>query len=220
MALIVYGASISPFVRKVRALLIEKNLPYQLDPVIPFNPPPEWRKISPLGKIPALRDGDRTVADSSVISAYLERRHPKPALYPSDDYANARALWFEEYADTALMAAVGAGVFAPLVILPMLQRVPPDRARAKKAVEEELPPLFDYLQGELGSHSYLVEDRFSIADISVASVLVNLHHCDFHIDRKRWPQLAAYIERIHARPSFKALIEEETPALAAMRQSA
>src|SRR2546422_5505554 len=99
----VYGIPLSPFVRKVRVAMAEKGLKYDLDPVIPVNVSPEYRKISPLGKVPAFRDGDRTLADSSVICSYLERTHPNPPLYPTDPYDYARALWFEEYADGGMV---------------------------------------------------------------------------------------------------------------------
>src|SRR5258708_28903697 len=89
---ILYGTFGSPFVRKVVVALGEKGIAFDHDPVLPFGPTPEYRKISPLGKIPAFRDGDRTLADSSVIIAYLERTHPEPALYPSDPYEFARAV--------------------------------------------------------------------------------------------------------------------------------
>src|SRR5215831_7392353 len=102
----VYGISLSPFVRKVRVALAEKGVAYEHDPVIPVNVSPEYRKKSPLGKIPAFEDGDKTLADSSVICAYLDRVHPKPALYPSDPYDYARALWFEEYADGGLVPVI------------------------------------------------------------------------------------------------------------------
>src|SRR5262247_1015064 len=94
-----YGANASPFVRRVRVVLAEKGIAYEHDPVVPFGAPPEFKQISPLGRIPAFRDGDRTLADSSVICAYLERRFPTPALYPSEPYDYARSLWFEEYVD-------------------------------------------------------------------------------------------------------------------------
>jgi glutathione S-transferase len=60
----VYGANASPFVRKVRVFLAEKGLPYHLEPVFPFNPTPEYKKMSPLGKIPAYQEGDVTLSDS------------------------------------------------------------------------------------------------------------------------------------------------------------
>jgi len=205
----VYGAIVSPFVRKVRVFLAEKNLPYELDPVVPFNVSPEYRKISPLGKIPAFRDGDRTLADSSVICAYIERTHPSPALYPSEPYAYARALWFEEYADGGLAPVVGAKIFFPRIVGPRVFKQQPDEAAIQKVIETDLPPLFAYLEAEIGDRDYLVDGRLSIADIAVATQLVNLQHAGVRPDATRTPNLSRWLGSILARPSFKAVIEEE-----------
>jgi len=206
---IVYGASASPFVRKVRAFLAEKGLAYEREDVMPINVSAEFRKISPLGKIPALRDGDRTLADSSVICAYIERTHPDPPLYPGDAYDYARALWFEEYADTALVNVIGAKIFFKKVVAPVFLNQPVNDAEIQKSVDEELPPLFDYLEGQLGGANALVGNRFSIGDIAVGSMFVNLRHAGFGVDPKRWPKLARYVAAVHERPSFHALIAED-----------
>jgi glutathione S-transferase len=209
----VYGVNASPFVRKVRVFLAEKGIPYELDPVIPMNVSAEYKKISPLGKIPAFRDGDRTLCDSSVICAYLERTHPEPRLYPSEPYEYARALWFEEYADGGLVTVIGPKIFFPKVVGPIFFQRQPDEAAIKKAYDEELPPLLDYLEGEIGGKPALAGGAYSIADISVASQFVNLRHAGFGVDAKRWPKLAAYVQHMHARPAFKALIDEEAASL-------
>jgi hypothetical protein len=57
-----------------------KGIDYELDPVNPFSPPEGFKELSPLGKISAFRDGDRILADSSIICAYLERKHPNPGI--------------------------------------------------------------------------------------------------------------------------------------------
>jgi glutathione S-transferase len=206
----VYGISLSPFVRKVRVALAEKGIAYDLDPVIPVNVSPEFRKISPLGKVPAFRDGDITLADSSVIIAYLERIHPNPPLYPSDPYEYARALWFEEYADGGLVTIIGPKIFFQKVVGPRFFSQKTDEAVVKKAVEEELPPMFDYLESQLApGASTLVGKQFTVGDIGVASQFVNLFHCGYGVDTKRWPKLAAYLAAVHERPSFRPLIPEE-----------
>jgi len=208
----VYGANASPFVRKVRVVLTEKNIPYDLEPVFPGPmAPPEFRAMSPLNKIPAFRDGDRTLADSSVICAYLERAYPTPALYPSDPYEYARALWFEEWADGGLTPVSGGKIFFPLVVGPRFFGREVDRAAVQKTIDEELPPFFDYLEGQLGGGEFLVGTAFSIGDIGVLTQFVNLGHAGITPDAARWPNLAAYVQRGHDRPSFKALIEEEAP---------
>jgi glutathione S-transferase len=214
MALIVYGGSISPFVRKIRVVLAEKGVEYQLDQVSPFSPPPNFREISPLGRIPVLRDGDlpepNTFADSSIIADYLEHKIPTPPLYPRDPVLRARALWFEEYADTALGQACGPGVFFERVVKKMLRKEP-DEALVAATLKDKIPPVFDYLEKELGSNSFLVGNAFSIADIAVATHLVNFQHAGEKVDANRWPNLARYIRAMHARASFNALIDEERP---------
>lgn len=205
----VYGVSASPFVRKVRVLLAEKNLDYQLEPVFPGpQAPPDWRQLSPLGKVPAFRDGDRTLSDSSVICAYLERVAPEPSLYPRDAFAYARALWFEEYGDGGLIPVFGPKIFFQRVVGPRFFNQPTDPAVVEQAIQTELPPLLDYLESQL-SGEFLVGDRFSIADIGVVSPFVNLRYAGVDVDAARWPKLADYVRRVTARPSFAPLIKEE-----------
>lgn len=207
-----YGAGLSPFVRKVRVVLAEKGVAYDHDPVIPFNVSAEYKAISPLGKIPAWRDERGAIADSSAIVAYLERIHPTPATYPSDPYEYARALWFEEYADSALVGVAGAKIFFPRVVAPRFFNQPADEAAIGKAIAEELPPLFDYLEGQL-SGDWLAGGQFSIADIAVGTVFVNLRFAGVTPDATRWPKLARHVARVHERPSFAKLIDEDRAAL-------
>ncbi|HEY1709136.1 MAG TPA: glutathione S-transferase family protein [Rhizomicrobium sp.] len=220
MALIIYGSNVSPFVRKVRVVLAEKGQAYTLEPVNPFTPPPEFLAISPLKRIPVLRDTEvaepNTLPDSSIICDYLEHKFPTPALYPKDAFARGRALWFEEYADSIVAATVGTGLFFERVVKRML-RQQPDEAVCQKTLGEKLPPLLDYLNRELMGREYLVGDAFSIADISVGTMFVNFAHAGETIDAGRWADLAAFVARVHARPSFKALIDEESPLVSRFR---
>ncbi|HEX4860949.1 MAG TPA: glutathione S-transferase family protein [Rhizomicrobium sp.] len=220
MALTIYGSTVSPFVRKVRVVMAEKGLAYSIDPVSPFRAPPDFRDISPLGRIPAFRDSDlpepNHLCDSSVICDYLEHKYPTPALYPSAAYDRARALWFEEYADSILAETTGRGFFFERVVKKILKSET-DEALCQKTLTEKLPPLFGYLEAQIGDGEYLVGGMFSIADIAVATMLVNFEHAGGEIDAARWPKLAAYVKRIHARPSFKACIEEERPFIQRVR---
>ena len=210
----IYGTSVSPFVRKVLVYLTEKNIPFENEPVNPFAPPDNYREISPLGKIPALRDGDKTLADSSVICQYLERKHAAPAMYPSDDYDYANALWIEEFIDGGFVPKAGGNVFFPLVVAPkMMQQPVTDEVRAavEKSLAEEIQPMWDYLESEIGGKDYFVGDSLTIADIAVASIHVNLYHAGIDVDAEKLPNLARFIQSMHSRPSFANLISEETP---------
>ncbi len=212
MSLILYGAPLSPFVRKVDVVLREKGVAFENEPVN-IMPMPDWfKEISPARRIPVLRDTDvakegrdGTIADSSAICAFIERKHPEPALYPAAAYALGRAVWYEEWADTELAQAIGGGIFRPLMF-PRFQGKEPDVETAKKTWHEKLPPLFDYLEGELssdlGSGGYLVGTACSIADVSVACQLAQLEFVAGLPDAKRWPATVAFAESMIARPSF------------------
>jgi glutathione S-transferase len=203
-----HGVNLSPFVRKVRVALAEKGVAYDAVPQLPFGPREEYLKISPLGKIPCWQDGDFSLPDSSCIIAYLERAHPEPALYPSDPKEYGRALWYEEYSDTKLVDALTT-VFFQRFVQPRFFKQEPDEDIVRKTLSEDLPPILDYLEGEIGDRDVLVGTRFSVADIAAASPFVNFAHGGEKVDAQRWPRVAAYVERIHSRPSYKAIIEEE-----------
>ena len=213
--LLIYGMKGSPFVRKVQVVLAEKGLPYDFEMASPF-PAPDWFvAINPAKRIPVLRDRSvgtegvaGTIPDSSAICAYLERKYPRPALYPQDDFAFARALWLEEYADSELAARVGLGLFRPIVMARMFGREP-DLERARKTLRQDLPPIFDHLEASVAGREFLIGAALSIADIAVATQFVNFHHAGARLDAARWPSLAAYLERLHARPSFADCIAAE-----------
>ena len=116
----IYGVPLSIHVRKVIIAALEKRLEHRVETVFPFDPPPGWRDLSPTGKIPAMQHGDLTLADSSVIVAYLEKRFPELPLNPSDPAQYARALWFEEYVDSQIAPDV-IGLFHQKVLGPMVQ---------------------------------------------------------------------------------------------------
>jgi glutathione S-transferase len=211
MAYTLLGSGISPYVRKVKLVLLEKQIAHTVEDVVPFNPPAGWRAISPLGKIPVLRHDDKIVNDSTVICEYLERLHPTPPLHPDDPYALACARWIEEYVDGGVIPVTGPRVFFELVVKPLLGQKT-DEVAAKKVVDEELPAYFDYLEAELEG-DYYVGDRLSIADIAVGNLFVSLRLCGVKPEASRWKKLSAFVDRMHARASFKAVIEPLIPAV-------
>jgi len=206
--MIVYGSSLSPFVRKVVAFAAEKGIELEVKPVGPGSADPEFREASPFGKMPGFRDGDFAISDSSAIVAYLDAIRPEPNLIPTEPRARARTIWFDEYSDTILFAC-GGKMFFNRIVGPRFLGVPGDEEIARKAECEELPPLLDYLEKAIPESGYLVEDRLTLADISVASPFANLRHLNVVLDPARHPKTIAYVERMLARPSFASMIEQE-----------
>ena len=219
--MIVYGSSMSPFVRKVLAFGIEKGIALELSPAGMGRGGPAFEECSPFGKMPGFRDPgadngrDFCISDSTAIITYLEAKFPEPNMIPIDPIARARTIWFEEFTDTIMFAMAGK-VFFNRFVAPKVLKQPGDDALADAAVEIELPPLLDYLETQVTASGYLVEDRITLADIAVASPFVNLGHVGCPIDAARWPKTAAYVRGILARPSFAPIVAAEQAFVARM----
>jgi glutathione S-transferase len=204
-----HGVNASPFVRKVRIALKEKGIDYTLNPVMPMGVSDDFKKMSPLGKIPVYTPKEGlNIPDSSVIIAYLERTKPQPALYPSDPSDFARALFLEEYGDAGIMPQIGA-VFFNRIVGPMFLGQPTDQAAIDNALNEGLPPMLTWLDAQCKGKKFLVGDAFSVADIGITSPFVNFAHAGEHVDAAKYPNLAKYLAGTFERPSIKELIEEE-----------
>lgn len=203
---ILHGVNLSPFVRKVRFALAEKGVTVEQDQVVPFGLSDDFKKLSPLGKIPVYQDGDLVLPDSSVIIDYLEHVHPKPALYPADPGQRGRALFYEEYGDTKVTGALATIFFQRFVRKNFFQEEP-DEAAVSEALENEIPPILDYLTAELGDNDYLVGNQFSVADIAVTTGFVNFRIGGESVDASRWPTVAAYVDRVFSRPAIKPVVE-------------
>ena len=211
--MILYGSSLSPYVRKVLAFAGEKGIELDLQPTGFPNHSPEYVEASPFRKMPALRDGDFTLADSSAIIHYLEAKHPEPALIPSDPKLRGKTIWYDEFADTILVAC-GAKIFFNLIVAPRFMGRPGDEEAARQAELNDLPPILDYLEKVVpGDGGYLVGDRLTLADVAVAGPFSNFRHTNTRVDPQRYPRTVTYVERILARPSLAHWIERETSFL-------
>lgn len=203
-----YGTGYSPYVRKVLVALAEKGEAVEHIPLFFHDRDSAFQAASPLGKIPAFEDDGFRLADSSAILFYLEAKFPNPVLIPTDAEARGRAVWFEKYGDTEMFASIVAP-FANRVVKPKLMGQPGDEAAVAKALNEDLPKIYDYLEGQI-TGDYLVGNAFSIADISVVTGFHNLHLAGESVDAARWPKLARYVAGILARPSFVTALAART----------
>lgn len=212
--MILFGSSLSPYVRKVLAYADEKGIELDLQPTGFPNPSPEYAEASPFKKMPALRDGDYTLADSTAIIHYLEAKYPDPALIPAEPRARGKVIWFDEFSDT-ILTACGAKMFFNRIVAPRFIGRPGDLEAADTAEREELPPILDYLERVVpDAGGYLVGESLTLADIAVASPFANLAHLNCEIDPARHGRVRAYVDSILSRPSFAPWIEREVALLA------
>ncbi len=207
---ILHGSNISPYVRKVRVELAYKGIEYDDVQQIPFGAPPIFVAKSPLSKIPCWEEGELILPDSSVILSYLEHRYPDPPLLPAAPGPRARALWFEEYADSKVSLTL-AGVFFERVVKPAIFKQETNQAVIDHLLKQELPQIFDYLTQCLGEEEFMVGGAFSIADIALTTPFVNFAIAGESVDAERWPQIAAYVERIHSLPCYAPIVAGDHP---------
>ncbi len=207
--IVLYGSPLSPFQRKTEAILALKGLDYDCVAINIMAMPDWYLEISPLARIPALRDMSigtegtaGTIADSSAMCGYLEKKCPQPAAYPDDPFLYGRALWLEEYADSVLAMNGGGGVFRPIIFSAMSGKEP-DLKTARITWNEKLPPLWDYLEGQLDGRQYFLGDRLSIADIAIAAQLMQTDLIAGPPDAGKWPGLVAFLEAMNAHEVFQ-----------------
>jgi glutathione S-transferase len=200
----IIGSYVSPYVRKVLVVLDLKGIPYEIDPIIPFMGNDEFSKLSPIRRIPVLTDDQVTLSDSTVICEYLDDRYPEPAVRPAGAVARARARWLEEFADTRMGEVLIWRLFNQVVINPFVWREKTDAEVLDRTVQEDIPHVLDYLEGELPKAGLLF-GTLSTADVSVATFFRNAAYARYRIDPARWPVTAAFVERVLATESFSKL---------------
>jgi len=206
-----YGVHGSPYVRKVFIALDIKDVTYEIVRQMPFSGDTEYLKINPLGKVPSLVDGDLTLCDSKVICQYLDDAYPEPRLYPMKPNDWAMALWYEDLAG-GRVSELAARIFFQRFMRPLAFKQEPDEELIARIIEKDLPPMLDYLEGQIPTEGFIFGD-FMMADLSIASPFINAAYAGYEVDGSRWPNLAGLVARVKVQPQVAAVQEKEKRAL-------
>lgn len=192
----------SPFARKVRIVLAEKNQPCEFIVDIPWNADTEVPKFNPLGKVPVLvRDDGDTLYDSRVIVEYLEQTKPWPMLIPAEGEAMIAVKKLEALADGISDAA--AAIFIERK-RPEAQQSADWIARQRAKIDNGLAALNTLVEGP-----FCMGATFTLADAAVGSSLGYLDFRFAEIDwRAQYPALKALAEKLAQRPSFAQTLPE------------
>lgn len=199
MPMILYDMSASPNGKRARLGLAETGAPYETRQVDLFageQKTPEYKKIHPLGRIPALDDDGVIVWESGAILQYVAEKFPAARLLPESLRDRAQVYTWLHFAEGQMHPQIGALGFQ------MFRRAPDQRdekvlARGRKRV----PQMLQALDGQLAGREYIAGD-FSIADcanapwIDVAPPL--------GIDLDPFENVRAWMERMRSRPSWQA----------------
>jgi glutathione S-transferase len=206
----IYGVPISVHVRKAVVTAIAKGIDYRIEPVLPINPPPNWPALSPTRQIPAMQDGDFTLSESTAVCLYLERKRREPSILPAADREYARALFFDGYAGWMARSLIQGLVFQK-IINPLMLKGATDQSAVDQLLTEVRPKIFGYLESQIDG-KFLVGSALSLADIGIASNLINYLYLDFSIDAWQYPKLTRYCEGIVRLEPFRQALIRETPA--------
>ncbi|AUW59227.1 glutathione S-transferase [Sphingobium sp. SCG-1] len=213
--MILYGMRPSPYVRKALFFAAEKGIEVEVKGAGFGRGGDAFAAASPFGKMPALVDGDFGISDSSAIIHYWEALRPEPNMIPTDPKARARTIWFEEFADTILFET-GRKMFFNRIVAPKFMKIEGDMAAADAAERDELPQSLAYLENVIPDSGFLVEDRMTLADVAVASPLINLAYCSTAMEA--YPRICQWIGDIKKRPTIAAVLEDERPMIEGMAE--
>jgi glutathione S-transferase len=207
----IHGDPLSVHTRKVIVTAILIEIDYKV--VVPDHKPPNRRKPSPGGPIPALQDGGFTLADSTAICLYLENKQPSPTILPGNARACGRALWFNAYADGTLFRDVVQPLFCQTIVAPKIRKVPSDTRVIDHVFDEVQPAIFGYLESQIEGQ-FLVGDALTLADIAIASNFIVYQYIGYNIDAVRYPKLGRYISSIVEDEAFCKALDDEKPFVA------
>ncbi|MEG0920780.1 MAG: glutathione S-transferase N-terminal domain-containing protein [Comamonas sp.] len=198
------GSLASPYVRKVRVVLAEKNLDYRLELLDVWADKDTIAAVNPLGKVPCLvLDDGAVLVDSRVIVEYLDTLSPVNRLIPGMGRERAEVRSWEAIADGVLDAAVLVRLESVFV-----GRTPEQRSQAW--IDRQWGKVWAGLavmSEGLGSKNYFAGHgtHLSLADVAVGCALAWLTfrfpELDWH---SKHPNLMQLLERLEARPSFAA----------------
>lgn len=176
--------------------------------------PPELRQVHPLGKSPVITDGDTVVAESGAIIEYLLDRHDGRLRPPPGTPEFLRYRYWLHYAEGSLMPLLVMKLIFGRIPLSVPGLIRPVAKAIVKGVNDRflgpnLATHLSFLEAELGRHPWFAGDSFSAADIQMS----------FPVEaaarggglNQRYPRLADFLQRIHARPAHRRALVQGGP---------
>jgi glutathione S-transferase len=196
-----YDFKSSPNCQRVKVVLEEKKIPYETIPIDlrkKEQKTPEYLKINPYGKVPALIDGDTVLYESCIINEYLDEKYPQPRLTSADPGQRAKARILIDYGLTQMDAA-----YQRLRMELMKEEKDQDKAVIDSA-KAELKKLLQRFETEIGELSYLTGE-FSLVDAALIPRFTRLEGFGVLPDPSL-RRLGRYLQRMKERPSVKAIL--------------
>jgi len=191
----------SPNSQRVKVVLAEKNLTYEIVPVDlrkQEQKKPEYLKLNPYGKVPVLTDDFTVLYESLIINEYLNEKYPNPPLMPKDPGGKAKARILIDYGMAHFDSAYQK-------LRMELMKDPKEQSQPIiDGAKSDLKKLLQRFEDEIGDQLYLMGD-FSLVDADLIPRFTRLEGFGVLPD-PLLPRFGKYMERMKARPSVKAIL--------------
>jgi glutathione S-transferase len=209
---ILFHLWLSPFSRKVRVLLAEKGLPFELKVEKTWERRTEFLAMNPAGDVPVLIEPDgTTLTDSQVIAEWIDETQAPPSLIGVDPLQRAETRRLVQWFDGKFNHEVTENLVGERVMKRFLKLGEP-HAPAIRAGLANIHYHLDYIGWLAERRTWLAGDDFSLADISAAAHL----SCVDYIGDVPWDQHDAakdWYARVKSRPSFRPILADHIPGL-------
>ena len=196
-----YDFKSSPNCQRVKVVLAEKNLPYEIVPIDLTKKEqklPQYLQMNPYGKVPVLTDGSTVLYESLIINEYLEEKYPNPPLMPKDPAKKAKGRILVDYGMAHFDSAYQK------LRMELMKEAKEQSQPVIDGAKGDLKKLLQRFEDELGDRQYLLGD-FSLVDADLIPRFTRLEGFGVLPD-PALPRLGKYLERMKARPSVKALL--------------
>ncbi|MEM8538202.1 MAG: glutathione S-transferase family protein [Pseudomonadota bacterium] len=204
-----YHYPLSPFSRKVRLCLAEKKIEVGLVEERYWEQSPDFLRRNPAGKVPVLKMGSRTLADSTAICEYLDETHPNPPLLPRNAEAKAEVRRLVGWFDDKFYHDVTVKLTGERVYRKVMGTGYPDSTNVKagaKAIKYHL----DYMAKLLDERRWIAGNDMTMADFAAAAQLSCLDYTS-DVDWNRHEVLKDWYAKIKSRPAFRSILADEVP---------
>jgi glutathione S-transferase len=196
-----YDFKSSPNCQRVKVVLEEKKIPYEtvnIDLRAGEQKTPDYLKINPYGKVPAIADGDTVLYESCIINEYLDEKYSSPRLMPGEPASRAKA---------RILVDFGLTQMDPAYTKLRMEMTKDQKDRNQETInsaKEDIKKRLQRLEQELGDKDYLMGD-FSLVDADLIPRFTRLEGFGVLPDANL-PRLSKYLQRMKDRPSVKTIL--------------
>ena len=207
---VLYHLWLSPFCRKVRIVLMEKRLEFELKAENVWERRAEFLALNPAGDVPVLVENDGTaISGSDAICEFLDEVHPDPGLIGRQALHRAEVRRLVHWFDKKFDREVTENLVGQKMMKRFLGLGAPD-SKAVRAGHANIHHHLDYIGYLTERRTWLAGDDFSLADVAAAAHLSTVDYVG-DVPWSEHPESKNWYARVKSRPSFRSLLQDHIP---------